>query len=99
MDWDRNDIVQGFNHDITISLFNVLLGYFDDDHSSSDIVNVLFSIARWEIGKRRNCIRYESDKIPVKKLFYKVKYEMKKHLQMLVFKAEETIIKKLREIL
>ena len=99
--WTEIEIIlcKVLNHNITICLFHVLLGYFDDDQISSDIVNVLFSIARWEIWKRRNCIRYENDNIPVKKLFYKVKYEIKKHLQMLVLKAEEPIIKKILEIL
>ena len=47
------------HHDFSIRLLNVLLGHFDDDQFLSDVVNVLISIARWEIRKRRNHIRYE----------------------------------------
>ena len=61
------------HHDFSICLLNVLLGHFDDDQFLSDIVNVLISIARWEIWKRRNHIRYEKDDFPVKNLTSKVK--------------------------
>ena len=76
----------------SICLLNVLLGHFDDDQFLSDVVNVMISIARWEIWKRRNHIRYEKDDFSVKNLTSKVKNEIKRHLQMLQSKEENILI-------
>ena len=87
------------HHDFSICLLNVLLGHFDDDQFLSDVVNVLISIARWEIWKRRNHIRYEKYDFPVKNLTSKVKNEIKRHLQMIQSNNGNTLIENiLREL-
>ena len=47
-----------------ICLLNVLLGHCDDDQFSTDVVNIVLSIVRWGIWKRKNYIRHEKDNFP-----------------------------------
>ncbi len=40
--------------------FYILVGYFEDD-GFNDIVNLVITICRWCIWKRRNNFKYEND--------------------------------------
>ena len=83
------DIVQFINNvfetRITLNRFSVLAGILINDETNA-VVNVVFSIARFEIWKRRNVFRYENIFIDPLIIVAKIKYEVKCHFQILAKK-------------
>ena len=84
------DIVQFINNvfetRITLNRFSVLAGILINDETNA-VVNVVISIARFEIWKRRNVFRYENIFIDPLIIVAKIKFEVKWHFQILAKKT------------
>ena len=55
--WNEIEMIMRSVSNVEIKLDHVLVGYVQDEQNNF-IINVLLSISRWEIWKRRNHIRY-----------------------------------------
>ena len=83
---------------VEIELDRVLVGYLQDEQNNF-IINVLLSISRWKIWRRRNHIRYNNGDFPINKLIVKIKGELKTHLQLLARGKKLCIVNKLLDVL
>ena len=73
-----------FDSRVTLNRLSVLAGILINDEMSA-IVNVVISITRFEISKRRNVFRYENIFID-SRITAKIRYEIKCHFQILANK-------------
>ena len=71
----QNIVITALNINLTIDLLCVLTGILED-YQECKLVNVLLSITRWEIWKRRNTNRYENVLIPIDVTMYGTKYQI-----------------------
>ncbi len=62
--------------------FHILAGYFEDN-PFKDVINIVLTISRWCIWKRRNIKKFENESMTHQELFQWVKEEIKKHLHLL----------------
>lgn len=86
------------NVQIDIDLFCVLSGFvYGTDTYNSKLVNVVISITRWEIWKRRNTGRYEDKLIPINSTIHKILQKIKYHARLLIRKHKSTAVQKLIE--
>ena len=74
-------IIQGC--DCTIGQFQRIFGYLDDS-VKSEICNILLSITRWLIWKRKCLFKKESEFISQIQLFKWIFNDFKSHLKMLL---------------
>ena len=82
--WEEihNIVITAFNINLTIDLLCVLAGVLED-YKECKLINVLLSITRWEIWKRRNTNRYENVLIPIDVTMYRIKYQIKQHVNLI----------------
>ena len=78
----QNIVITAFNINLTIDLLCVLAGVLED-YKECKLINVLLSITRWEIWKRRNTNRYENVLIPIDVTMYRIKYQIKQHVNLI----------------
>ena len=70
-------------NDCEIMMFNKVFGYLDDS-VESEICNIILSITRWLIWKRRCTFKKELDFMPQVKLFEWIQNDFKSHLKVLL---------------
>ena len=70
-------------HDCTIGQFHKIFGFLDDS-VKSEICNILLSITRWLIWKRRCLFKKESEFMPQIQLFKWIINDFKSHLKILL---------------
>ena len=81
-----------FDSRVTLNRLSVLAGILINDEMSA-IVNVVISITRFEIWKRRNVFRYENIFIDSRITVAKIRYEIKCHFQILANKPCSKYVK------
>ena len=94
----QNIVSRVFDIHLTIDLLCVLAGVLKDD-KECELVNVLLSITRWEIWKRRNTNKYDNMLIPIDVTIYRIKYQIKQHVQLISRKNSSLAIERILNIL
>lgn len=84
--------------DIYLSTFNIICGYHDFGDKSK-ICNVILSITRFIIWKRRNLLRYEDTFLDIDKTEKWVYNEIRKHCTVLLFTSSVKKNKTLQSII
>ena len=96
--WNELEKIMRSVSNVEIELNHVLVGSLQNEQNNF-IINVLLSISRWEIWKRRNHIRYNDGDFPIKKLTVKIKWELKTHLQQLARDKQLCIVNQILDVL
>lgn len=65
---------------IQIDLFTIIAGFLNDETPTNEITNMLLSMVRWIIWKRRNIVKYEKTELDTEHLIQWIKSEVKSHL-------------------
>ena len=78
----QNIVIKAFNINLTIDKLCVLAGVLEE-YKKCKLMNILLSITRLEIWKRRNINRHENVLIPIDVPMYWIKYQIKQHVQQI----------------
>ena len=96
--WDEIEKIMRSVSNVEIELHHVLVGYLQIEQNNF-IFNVLLSISRWEIWKRRNHIRYTDGDFSYKEFNCQNQMGAKTHLQLLARDEKLCIVNKLLDVL
>ncbi len=75
--------IRKINQEFHISKFIVMTGYFDQNQYN-EAINVILSISKWCIWKRRNNFKYEQEYITTSQLYLWVKNEVVQHFYSII---------------
>jgi len=93
-----NDLI--YDKNIKIDLFVIFPGLLDvNNEEESKLVNVILSITRWEIWKRRNLNRYENVIIPIPIIISRIRYNIKQHILLLAKTIKSEAVIRICELL
>ena len=54
-----------------------------DSNDVGELANMILSITRWEIWKRRNINRFENVLVPIPITMYKIRFQIKQHIELI----------------
>ena len=89
---DIEQFINTIESRLTLNRLSVLAGILINDEISA-IVNVVISITRFEIWKKRNVYRYENILIDSRITVTKIRYEIKCHFRILANKLYSKYVK------